>query len=138
MHHFCYLCHVFFMLSRLFIAALWSPAWKWLTSWLLLFVMFNCFSSLSHMVFCARCGTRLYRFLIFAAFFFTFTFIDKCSICPYKTKDVAAFRSLLKTQKAYPSPFSRDLLDVISEVNTLSTLAHSTLSFLWSTPCSLK
>ena len=29
------------MLSRLFIAALWSPAGKGLTSWLL-FVMFNC------------------------------------------------------------------------------------------------
>ena len=32
---------VFVMLSRLFIAALWLPAWKGLTSWLL-FVMFNC------------------------------------------------------------------------------------------------
>ena len=31
------------MLSRLFIAALWSPAGKGLTSWLL-FVMFNCVS----------------------------------------------------------------------------------------------
>ena len=29
------------MLSRLFIAALWSHAWKRVTSWLL-FVMFNC------------------------------------------------------------------------------------------------
>ena len=29
------------MLSPLFIAALWSPAWKGLTSWLL-FVMSNC------------------------------------------------------------------------------------------------
>ena len=36
-----HLCLVFFMLSRLFIAALWSPAEKGLTSWLL-FVMFNC------------------------------------------------------------------------------------------------
>ena len=40
MDHLCYLCLVFFMLSRLFIAALWSPAGKGLTSWLL-FVMFN-------------------------------------------------------------------------------------------------
>ena len=39
--HLCYLCFVFVMLSRLFIAALWSPAWKGLTSWLL-FVTFNC------------------------------------------------------------------------------------------------
>ena len=38
-----FICLVFIMLSRLFIAALWSPAGKMLTS-LLLFVMFNlCF-----------------------------------------------------------------------------------------------
>ena len=36
-----YLCLVFVMFSRLFIAALWSPAGKGLTSWLLC-VMFNC------------------------------------------------------------------------------------------------
>ena len=34
-------CLVFVILSRLFIAALWSPAGKGLTSWLL-FVMLNC------------------------------------------------------------------------------------------------
>ena len=39
--HLCYLCLVFIMLLRLFIAALWSPARKGLTSWLL-FVMSNC------------------------------------------------------------------------------------------------
>ena len=38
--HLCYLYLVFVMLSRLFIAALWSPAGKGLTSWLL-FVIFN-------------------------------------------------------------------------------------------------
>ena len=38
--HLCYLCHVFAMLSHLFIAALWPPAGKGLTSWLL-FVMFT-------------------------------------------------------------------------------------------------
>ena len=37
----CYLCLMFVMLSRLFIAAVWSPAGKGLISWLL-FVMFNC------------------------------------------------------------------------------------------------
>ena len=37
----CSLCLVFVMLSRLFIAALCSPAGKGLTSWPL-FVMFNC------------------------------------------------------------------------------------------------
>ena len=40
MEHKCYLCLVFFMLSRLFLDALWSPAGKGLTSWLL-FVMFR-------------------------------------------------------------------------------------------------
>ena len=39
--HLCYLCLVFVRLSRLFIAALWSPAGKVLTSWLS-FVMFSC------------------------------------------------------------------------------------------------
>ena len=39
--HLCYFGHVFAMLSRLFIAALWSPAGKGLT-YLLSFVMFNC------------------------------------------------------------------------------------------------
>ena len=36
-----FLCLVFLMLSRLFIATLWSPAGKELATWLL-FVMFNC------------------------------------------------------------------------------------------------
>ena len=49
MDHFCFLCLVFLMLPRLFIAALWSPAGKGFTSWLLLgifivyiFVTFPC------------------------------------------------------------------------------------------------
>ena len=41
MYHLSYLCLVFVMLSRLFIAALWPPAGKGLTSWLML-VTFNC------------------------------------------------------------------------------------------------
>ena len=40
MDHLCYLCLVIVMLSRLFIAVLWSPAGKALTFWLL-FVTFN-------------------------------------------------------------------------------------------------
>ena len=55
MDHLCYLCLVFVMLSCLFIAALWSPAGKGLTSWLL-FVMFNCDLSFSHVVSWFRCG----------------------------------------------------------------------------------
>ena len=41
MDQLCYLCLMFVMLSRLFIAALWSPAGKGLTS-CLFFVTFNC------------------------------------------------------------------------------------------------
>ena len=41
MDHLCYLCLVFVILSYLFIAALWSPTGKGLTSWLS-FVMLNC------------------------------------------------------------------------------------------------
>ena len=39
MYHLCYLCLVFVMFLRLFIAALWSSEGKGLTYWLL-FVMF--------------------------------------------------------------------------------------------------
>ena len=42
MDHLCYLCRGFVMLSRLFIAALWSPAGNRLASWLS-FVMFIVF-----------------------------------------------------------------------------------------------
>ena len=56
MDHLCYLCLVVVMLMRLFIAALWSPAGKGLTS-LLLFVMFIVVVLLSHVVSWVRCGT---------------------------------------------------------------------------------
>ena len=62
MDHLCYLCLVFVMLLRLFIAALWSPAGKELTSWRL-FVVFNC----GFVTFpCGILGH--YRFQIFATF----------------------------------------------------------------------
>ena len=54
MDHLCYLCLVFLMLSRLFIAAMWSPAEKVLTSWLL-FVMFIVFVTFP----CGRPGVYL-------------------------------------------------------------------------------
>ena len=56
MDHFCYLCLVFVMLPSLFIAALWSPEGKGLTSWLL-FVMFIVILLLSHLVSWDRFGT---------------------------------------------------------------------------------
>ena len=51
-----FLCLVFLMLPRLFIAALYSTAGKELTSWLS-FVMFIIFLLLSLVVSFVRCGT---------------------------------------------------------------------------------
>ena len=65
MDHLCDLCLVFVMLSHLFMAALWSPEGKGLTSWLL-FVIF--IVSLSHVITLDRSGTGLYRFLVRAVF----------------------------------------------------------------------
>ena len=56
MDHLCYLSIVFVILSRLFIAALWSPEGKGLSSWLL-FVMFIVILLFSHLVSWDRCGT---------------------------------------------------------------------------------
>ena len=56
MYHLCNLCLVFVMLSRLFIAALWSPEGKGLTSWTL-FVMFIVVLLLSHLVSWDKHGT---------------------------------------------------------------------------------
>ena len=51
-----FLCLVFPMLLRLFIAAPWSPAGKGLISWLML-VMFIVFLLFSYVVSWVRCGT---------------------------------------------------------------------------------
>ena len=56
MYHLYFLSLVFNTLSRLFIAALLSPAGRGQTSWLLL-VMFIVFLLLFHVVFWVRCGT---------------------------------------------------------------------------------
>ena len=56
MDHLCYLFIVFVKLLRLFLAAMWSPAWKGLTSWPL-FVMFNCVLSFPRVVSWVRRGT---------------------------------------------------------------------------------
>ena len=58
---FCSVLCVLFLCARLFICALWSPARKGLTSWLS-FVVPNC----EFLVSWVRCGSWLYRFLIFA------------------------------------------------------------------------
>ena len=51
-----FVCLMFLMLSCLFIAALWSPDVKGLTSWFLL-VMFIVFVLFSNVVSWVRCGT---------------------------------------------------------------------------------
>ena len=56
MDHLCYVGLLFAILTRLFIAALRSPAWKGLTTWLL-YVMFIVFFLLSNVVSWVRCGT---------------------------------------------------------------------------------
>ena len=61
-----FLLFTFVVLSCLFTAALWSPAGKGLTSWLSCMCCFLVFMSLSNVVSLVRCGTGLYRLLIFA------------------------------------------------------------------------
>ena len=56
MDHLYYFCLVFVMLSCLFIAVLWSPDGKGLTSWLS-FVMSNCEVVTFQLVSWVRCGT---------------------------------------------------------------------------------
>ena len=58
MDHLCHLFIVFLTLLRLFIAALWSLAGKWMNYWLLL-VMFIVFLLLSRVVSRVRYGTYL-------------------------------------------------------------------------------
>ena len=57
MDHLCYFCLVFFLCfhARLFVDALWSPAGKWLTSWLS-FVMSNFDVVTFPLVSLVRCG----------------------------------------------------------------------------------
>ena len=62
---FCSVLYLLCLCARLFICALWSPAGKGLTSWLS-FVVSNCEFVTFPLVSWVRCGTWLYRFLIFA------------------------------------------------------------------------
>ena len=56
MIHVCYFCRVLLCFrARLFINALWSPAWKLLTSWLS-FVVSNCEVVTFPLVSWVRCG----------------------------------------------------------------------------------
>ena len=67
---FCYLCFVSVMLSYLFIAALWSPAGKGLTSWLLCVCdVFLCFCHFP--IWCPGPGV-VYMYLIVSIMIFAF------------------------------------------------------------------
>ena len=72
---------LFVMLSCLFIASILSPAGKGLTSWLPCMWCFLMFLSVPHVVSLVRCGTWLYRFLIFA-FLLTLKFKFNC-LCAF-------------------------------------------------------
>ena len=63
----CFYLVLLYFRARLFVDALWSPAWKGLTSWLS-FVMSNCDVVIFPLVTWVRCGAQWYRFLIFALF----------------------------------------------------------------------
>ena len=70
------------MLSRLFIAALWPPARKWLTSWLLFvtFIVLFCYFPIISIT-CNIIGQHIHRFQhIVVNFFFEF-YIKICSDC---------------------------------------------------------
>ena len=69
----CSLC----LCARLFLCALWSPAGKGLTSWLS-FVVSNCEFVTFPLVSWVRCGTWLYRFLIFAPYLLSRPLIALC------------------------------------------------------------
>ena len=56
MDHFCYLCFLFVMFSRLFIVDLWSPAGKGLASWFSCVLCFIVYLLLSNVVSLVRCG----------------------------------------------------------------------------------
>ena len=101
---FVFLCLMFLMLSRLFIAALCSPAGKGLTSWLFL-VMFIVFLLLSNLVSWDRCGAWLYRFLINAVLF-TFKLFAYKILYQKLNKDENTIQQPL--QRKWTGPIDRD------------------------------
>ena len=89
----CLLC----LCAHLFICALWSPAGKGRTSWLS-FVVSNCEFVTFPLVFWVRCGTWLYRFLIFAPLL---TFIWSFSFCSKSQLEVRRFTTLYTQEKSH-------------------------------------
>ena len=89
-NHLCYLCLVLVCFhARLFVNILWSPAWKWLTSWLS-FVMSNRDVVTFPLVSWVRCGAWLYRLLIFALFL-TFLLLNEALFVMLKPVTILLF-----------------------------------------------
>ena len=63
----CFVSVVYVVLSCLYCSPV-ITCWEKVDRWALLCLMFSCVLSLSHVVSSARCGTWLYRLLIFAFF----------------------------------------------------------------------
>ena len=89
----CLLC----LCARLFICALWSPAGKGLTSWLS-FVVSNCEFVTFPLVSWVRCGTWLYRFLIFHPYLLC---LINQSLAMSQTMSAFVFWSMAKTQCSF-------------------------------------
>ena len=84
-----------------------------LTAWLL-FVMFNCVLSLSHVVFWVRCSTWLYRFLIFAIILTYIHFTGQiCALvaAAVKTKECLALSGGFLACVKLEYPFNKISLD---------------------------
>ena len=75
MNYLCYLCIVFVMLSGLFIAALWSPAGKWLTSWLLFVMCISIFVTF-------QCG------ILGQVWYLIISITDLCCLCYFATSEI--------------------------------------------------
>ena len=104
------LCLAFLMLSRMFIPALWLPAGKGLTSWLLL-VMFIVILLLSHLVSWVKCGTCLYRFLIFAVFL-TFDKLTEVQC----TETIATNHGTIHSLWSAPKPTQEHMVRICSMI----------------------
>ena len=85
--------------AHLFTRALWSPVGKGLTSWLS-FVVSNCAFVTFPLVSVVRCGTRLYRFLIFAPLL---TFVTRILKMVYTWSLMAVYAFVNSRHAAYES-----------------------------------
>ena len=79
-HLCCFLCLVFLMLSRLFIAALWSPAEKGLTFWLLLVMIIVFYFTYP----CGILGQVWYLIVLFPDLCRIFFYFNQSPFCQVK------------------------------------------------------